>query len=161
MNLFQDHQLKIKKIINPNWLAGFISAEGCFFIQIEESSKKSLLESKPDEIKEKVRLRFQISQHFRDAALLNSFIEYFDCGNYYIRSSQNVGDFVVTKFSDINEKIIPFLGKYPIYGIKGLDYGDICELAELIKNKAHLTSSGLEQIKKIKVRMNRNRINYD
>jgi len=93
--------------------------------------------------------------------LLNSFIEYFDCGNYYIRSSQNVGDFVVTKFSDINEKIIPFLGKYPIYGIKGLDYGDICELAELIKNKAHLTSSGLEQIKKIKVRMNRNRINYD
>lgn len=93
--------------------------------------------------------------------MLNSFIEYFGCGYYYAHSNQNVGDFVVTKFSDINEKIIPFLGKYPILGIKGLDYEDICRLAELIKNKAHLTTSGLEQIKKIKARMNRNRINSD
>jgi len=32
--------------------------------------------------------KFQISQHFRDAVLLKSFIEYFDCENYYLRSSQ-------------------------------------------------------------------------
>ena len=85
--------------------------------------------------------------------MLKSFIEYFDCGNYYPRSSQNVGDFVVTKFSDINEKILPFFGKDPIYGVKSLDYIDICKLAELIKNKAHLTTSGLEQIKKNRLRV--------
>jgi len=33
-------------------------------------------------------------------------------------------------------------------GVKDLDYKDICKLAELIKNKAHLTREGLEQIKK-------------
>lgn len=150
--------LENKKILNSNWLAGFISAEGCFFIHIEKSSKALLPEYNPDDVKEKVRLRFQISQHVRDTALLNSFIEYFGCGNYYARSNQNVGDFVVTKFTDINEKIIPFLGKYPIFGVKDLDYKDICKLAELIKNKAHLTKEGLEQIKKIKAKMNRNRI---
>lgn len=42
-------------------------------------------------------------------------------------------------------------------GVKDLDYLDICKIAELIKNKAHLTISGMEEIKKIKAGMNRNR----
>jgi len=126
-----------------------------FFVHIEKVvSSESKTISK---IGEKVRLRFQISQHSRDEALLKSFIEYFDCGNYYPRSLQNVGDFVLTNFSDIHSKILPFFGKYPIYGVKGLDYIDICKLAKLIKNKARLTTSGLDQIKKIKAEMNRNR----
>jgi hypothetical protein len=141
-------------ILNPYWLGGFISAEGCFFIHIERVAKNV---AKSNSITERVRLRFQISQHFRDAALLKSFIEYFDCGNYYLRPNQNVGDFVVTKFSDIHEKILPFIEKYPIYGVKALDYRDICKLVELMKNKEHLTSLGLDEIKKIKEGMNRNR----
>jgi len=56
-----DHYLKIKKIKNSNWLAGFISAEDCFFIHIEKSFKALLPEYNPDDIQEKVRLRFQIS----------------------------------------------------------------------------------------------------
>lgn len=75
--------------------------------------------------------------------MLKSFIEYFYCGNYYLRYTQDVGDFIVTKFVDINEKI----GKYPIYGVKDLDYKDICKIGELMKNKAHLTTSGLEQLR--------------
>ena len=153
--------MKIKKIINPNWLAGFISAEGCFFIQIEESSKKSLLESKPDEIKEKVRLRFQISQHFRDAALLNSFIEYFDCGNYYLKSDKDLSEFVVEKFSNIFNNIIPFFKEYPIFGIKALDFADFCEAADIMKVGGHLTEDGLKKIMEIKARMNKNRIFND
>ena len=92
---------------------------------------------------EKVRIRFKISQHYRDAELLKSLIKYFDCGYYYPRSNQNVWDFVVTKFSDVNEKILPFFPKYPVRGVKDLDYLDICKIAELIKNKAHLTISAL------------------
>lgn len=40
-------------------------------------------------------------------------------------------------------------------GVKALDFADWCQVAELIKNKAHLTSSlregtkGLEEIKEI------------
>lgn len=53
-----------KYIINPYWLAGFIS-EGCFFIHIEKVVNK---EAKPNGKIEKVRLKFKISQHIRDAA---------------------------------------------------------------------------------------------
>lgn len=64
--------------------------------------------------------------------LLKRFIEYFDCDNYYLRYSQDVGDFIVTKFLDINEKILPFFVKYPVYGVKGLDCKNICKIPELM-----------------------------
>ena len=56
-----------------------------------------------------------------------------------------------------SDKIIPFFEKYPIKGVKALDYADFCKVAELMKNKAHLTEHGLEEIRKIKSGMNRGR----
>ena len=62
-----------------------------------------------------------------------------------------------TKFSDINEKIIPFFSKHPIAGIKLLDFVDWCKAAEIIKAKDHLTEDGVNQIIKIKAGMNKGR----
>ena len=102
-----------------------------------------------------VSLEFKITQNNRDEQLMKNFISYFQAGRYY-----NIGDaldFRVTKLSDIADKIIPFFDKYPIIGIKAQDFSDFKQAVELIKNKAHLTFEGLEQIKKIKERMNRGR----
>ena len=55
-----------------------------------------------------VRLRFQFTQHFRDELLLKNFIEFFGCGNYYLRLDQKAGDFLVTNFSDIDGKNLVF-----------------------------------------------------
>ena len=68
------------------------------------------------------------------------------------KSSVNAStvDFTVVSFLDNHEKIIPFLNKYPMVGVKVLDFLDFCKVAELIKNKEHLTLEGLEKIKKIK-----------
>jgi hypothetical protein len=82
---------------------------------------------------------------------------YLNCGRYYPKSNSEVGDFVVSKLSDIIGKIIPFFEKYPILGVKCLDFKDFCKASELIKNKAHLTNLGLDQIKEIKAAMNRGR----
>jgi hypothetical protein len=41
--------------------------------------------------------------------------------------------------------------------VKALDFADFCEVAELIKNKVHLTSEGLKKIHIIKAGMNRGR----
>ena len=54
--------------------------------------------------------------------------------------------------------MIPLFNEYKIESIKSLDYLDFCKVAELVNNKAHLTKEGLEQIRKIKFSMNRNRI---
>ena len=54
-------------------------------------------------------------------------------------------NFVVTKFKDISEKSL-FFDKYPIQGIKLLDFLDFKEITGLIKNKTHLTKEGLREI---------------
>ena len=63
----------------------------------------------------------------------------------------------VTKFEDLVNKIIPLFQKYPIRGVKALDFSDFCRAVSLMKDKKHLTVEGLEQIRKIKAGMNRGR----
>lgn len=136
--------------VEPYWLVGFTSGEGCFFINMIKSKSK---------LNEQVQLVFQITQHTRDEILMKNLISYFGCGYIKVKTSSKFSwlDFVVTKFSDIDEKIIPFFKKYGIFGVKLEDFEDWSKAAELVKNKTHLTSSGLEEIWKIKTGMNRGR----
>ena len=63
----------------------------------------------------------------------------------------------VSNIKDINEKIVPFLNKYPIYGEKYLDFSDFCKALDIIKVKKHLKKEGLEQLRTIKSGMNTGR----
>jgi len=136
-------------IPDPNWIAGFTSAEGCFYIRLTKS--KSHLTGF------QVLLIFYLTQHHRDRELMKRLVSYFECGRYSLRKNKLAGDFEVKKFSDIIQKIIPLFSKYPIEGVKHQDFLDFCFVAELIKKKAHLTNEGIEEIRKIKSRMNINR----
>ena len=53
----------------------------------------------------------------------------------------------------------PFFNEYPILGVKSLDFADFKKVAELVKNKEHLTESGFSEILKIVQQMNLDR-NY-
>lgn len=139
-----------KKIKDPLWLAGFASGEACFYIGIFQSSSTK--------VKAQVQLNFQIAQNSRDTELLKNLIEFLDCGIYRERKKVLVGYYYVVKFSDLKNKIIPFFQKYCIKGVKSKDFADFCEVVELMENKAHLTPKGLDQIGKIKERMNIGRI---
>ena len=67
---------------------------------------------------------------------------------------------------DIFEKIVPFFNKYKaspslrgegggqVLGVKSEDFNSWCKAVELIKDKKHLTSKGLEEIRQIKSKMN-------
>ena len=135
-------------IKDPYWLAGFIAAESCFMVNITKFAGRFY-----------VKLLFIISQHERDKELLASFIDYLGCGNVY--KKKTTFDYVVSKFTDIEDKIIPFLNNYPSLlkrgGVKSLDFDDWCLVAKIIKDKKHLTPEGLEHIKQIKARMNKGR----
>jgi hypothetical protein len=63
--------------------------ERCFLVSIRKSTSSKF--------GSQVRLRFQITQHSRDASLLKSFEKYLGCGGVYKRS-ENAVDFIVTKF---------------------------------------------------------------
>jgi len=87
---------------------------------------------------------------------MRSLTIYLSCGNTY-RDRESF-KFVVRKFRDITQKIIPLFQKNPVKGVKALDFADFCQVADLMKEKKHLTKEGLEKIKQIKARMNRGRI---
>jgi hypothetical protein len=142
----------LSSIPHPNWLVGFVDAEGCFYVNIKKSNNPA---SKPQ-----VLLAFSISQHSRDEVLLSKIIKYLGCGSLEKPVTRlSTIAFVVYKFSDISDKIIPFFHKYPLLGVKFLDYSNFSQVALLMKNKAHLTAEGLEQIRLIKLGMNKGRIN--
>lgn len=142
----------IKSIINydPYWLAGFTSAEGSFLIKKFNSKTK---------VGVAFRLVFQLVQHARDEKLIKSLIVYFGCGNIY-KSNDAAFVYQVSKFSDIYDKIIPFFNKHQIQGVKLMDYLDWCQVAELMKNKAHTTQKGLENINQIKAKINKGRSSF-
>lgn len=89
---------------------------------------------------------------------MKDLVKHFSCGNYYPRSTRNSGEFKTSTFSDVLNKIIPFFEKYPIVGVKYLDYLDFCQVAELMKEAKHLTKDGLEEIRIIKEGMNSGRL---
>ena len=142
-----------KVIPHPEWFAGFTSAEGCFLIEVDQSSSYKY------KLGLNVRLRFQVTQHNRDEQFLKSFISYLKCGRHEIKvkGDDGFGNFCVTKFSDIYEKIIPFFNKHSIKGVKYKDYIDWCKAAKIMSTKSHLTKEGSEEIIKIKEGMNKRR----
>ena len=135
------------EIIEGNWISGFTSGEGCFHIRIKPSPKYKL--------GAQVSLLFKISQHERDKELMKSFIDYFNCGS--ISKNSTWIDYTVVKQEDLLLKIIPFFDKYQIVGVKHQDFLDFKKVAELIRVKDHLTTSGLNKIKLIKEGMNKGR----
>jgi hypothetical protein len=136
-------------IINPYWLAGLTSGNGCFYVSLRNSlttvSGKSVV------------LKFQIVQHSRDIELIKWLISTLKCGRVELDLKQSAVYFVVTNFKDIFDKIIPLFDKHKIKGVKSWDYEDFKKVAILIHDKNHLSEKGLSNIKSIKSNMNLNR----
>lgn len=117
---------------DPNWLAGFTSGEGCFFI--------SILKSSTCKTGKAVILKFQIAQHSRDTELMESLITTLGCGKIELNLARSAVYFLVTRYQDTIHKVIPFFDKYLLKGVK---VSDLKKVAILMSNKAHLTEQGL------------------
>jgi hypothetical protein len=136
----------INKDLDPNWIAGLASGDGCFYISIRNSPTTKLGKS--------VVLRFQITQHSKDIRLIEMLISTLKCGKIQLALAQSTVNYVVVRFQDIFERIIPLFDRHPIKGIKSLDFADFKKIANLMYNKDHLTKQGLSEISRIKLNMN-------
>ena len=141
--------IKTENIPDGNWISGFVSGEGNFDVRI--------LQQLSNKIGYRVQLRFRISQHERDSLLMESLIKYLGSGRLYKYSGKPAVVLTVFKFSDVINNIIPFFEKYPILGVKQLDYLDWCKVAKLVNDGYHLKHEGLNSITEIKSGMNRGR----
>lgn len=133
--------------LHPQWVAGFISGEGSFTVDVRKSVGYK--------IGERVSLGFRFNQHIRDESLIRSFVDYFGCGSYF--SYKDYAEYKCQAFQCNYDIIIPFFQKYHVLGVKSQDFSDWCKIADIIKTQAHLTEEGLSRIKEIKARMNKGR----
>ena len=142
--------IKTTSIPDPNWIAGFVSGEGNFDAGIRKSTNI---------IGSRVYLRFRLTQHARDTQLMELIIQYLGVGRLEKDSRKPIVYLIVGNISDLTQKIIPFFNKYPIMGIKYLDYQDWCQIAHLITLGSHLTNEAFEKIRQIEFKMNKGRKN--
>jgi hypothetical protein len=138
-------ELKLSNYLNSHWLSGFITAEGSFFISIYSNEKRKAGYA--------VSLVFSLSQDLRDLELLNRLVNYLGCGIVREHPNRNTAELIITKNEDINLKLIKFLIKFPLSGVKLLDFERFKQVSFLIENKMHLTQDGIELIKTIKDKM--------
>ena len=83
-------------------------------------------------------------------------IECLGSGNVY--NDSNSVQLIIANYKDLTDKVIPFFDKYKIIGVKLEDYQDFKKVIEVIRSENHLTSEGLENIRKLILGMNKNRI---
>jgi hypothetical protein len=144
--------------ITNEWLLGFVDGEGCFHIGI--NNNKSMRLGK------QIIPEFTIVQHVRDVNLLYSIKDYLKCG--IVQSNRGKNDiklnqsprwcYRVRAIKDLNQIIIPFFDKHSLLTTKQKDFLDFKTVVNMINLRKHLTLEGLERIKYIKNRMNKNRI---
>ena len=129
-----------QKILDPYWLAGFASGEGCFLV--------TLIKTTSNQLGYWVQLSFQLTQHTRDIELINNLKEYLDCGQTTVYDNHNFIKYVVSNISDIMEKVLPFFDKYSIVGVKSQDYEDFKQVVLMVKDKKPWTSDPQRGFKK-------------
>lgn len=132
-------------LLDPNWISGFVSAEGNFDVRMPSTNSK---------LGTRVQLRFRISQHSRDTRLLEKIAEYFGSGKVYKYSGKSAVSYSTVDFTNITHVIIPFFNNNSIIGIKLYDYLDWCKIHSLMINRSHLTAEGIISIREIKSGMN-------
>ena len=122
--------------LDPNWVTGFVDAEGCFSVIIEISK----------DLKRKVKVSFEINLHKKDTDILYKIQSFFGIGAVYTRQDKPISWYRVTNIANINNIIIPHFTLYPLISKKKGDFLLWSKVVEIISNKNHLTEDGFLKI---------------
>ena len=126
----------IKNKLDPDWVTGFVDAEGCFSVIIEI----------PEPSKWKVRVSFEINLHEKDKDILYEIQYFFGVGAVYHRADRKKSVYRVTNATYMKNVIIPHFINYPLISKKGIDFLLWSKVVEIILNKDHLTKEGFTKI---------------
>ena len=152
-------------ILEPEWIEGFIDGEGSFQCEMNlpiNNLDIGYIDRKDS--KNSVNFSLQIKQNNHDVAVLNAIKKFFQYG--YLKPKYDIKNIEATLNAPRDttalwirnfEVVCRFIDQYPLYTVKRLDYLDWKRLISLKKINAHLTSEGLNIMKKIKSNMNTNR----
>jgi LAGLIDADG endonuclease len=131
--------------LNAQWVVGFVAAEGCFHIGINQNKEMKL--------KVQVLPEFTVVQHEVDQQVLYALKAYFGCG--VVRKNHGTRlCYRVRGHENLLSKIIPFFEKHPLKTRKHVDFEKFRKVVLLMEKREHLSADGLEKIQQIKETMN-------
>lgn len=135
-----------------SWIVGFTDGEGCFSISIfRNNTSKHGWQVFPE---------FVITQGEKSLSALELFEEYFGCGKIFVNKrydnhSEHLYRYCVRSVKELRERVIPFFNTHRLMTAKQNDFAIFAEVVEMIAEKQHLTSAGLQKIAKKIEHMNR------
>jgi len=129
--------------LNPWFVTGFTDAEGCFALAIRKKNGRFYCEP-----------RFAISLHNRDLSLLKEIQDYFCGAGSIVKHGKDSSQYVITSVKQLSTTILTHFDSYPLITQKYADYCLFKMAVDLIKNKAHLTTEGLEKVVAIRKSLN-------
>jgi hypothetical protein len=131
----------------PNWVVGFVDGEGSFMVNLRSAGDvKSGFQ---------VIATFVITLHEKDIALLHGIESFFGVGKVRSYSKQGFVVYSVSALKDLANVIIPFFEKYPLLTQKRADFLLFKSVVELMSNKEHLNTQGIQKILSIKSVLNK------
>ena len=135
-----------------SWIVGFTDGEGCFSISIfRNNTSKHGWQVFPE---------FVITQGEKSLSALELFEEYFRCGKIFVNKrydnhSEHLYRYCVRSVEELRGRVIPFFKANRLRTAKQNDFAIFAEVVEMIAERQHLTSAGLQRIAKKIERMNR------
>jgi len=133
-------------ILDPNWVTGFVDAEGCFTTTLRnDKNYKTGWAIVP---------AFKIKLHKKDKELLNKIKSYFkEAGTIW--NNNRAVYYTVCDKNEIMKVIIPHFEKYPLITQKQADFILFKNIMELVNKGKHLDINFLEEIINIKASLNK------
>ena len=147
-----DYSGRTKPVVSEDYIVGLTDGEGCFYVNVSESSRYKT--------GSKVELHFHIKLNERDRGLLEKVKNTLDCGNVYFQNEKRKNHaqcyrYTVASHRDIIGTKIPFFKEYPLQSAsKQLSFNLFSEIAVMVYSGKHLTKEGVAEIKKLKHKMN-------
>ncbi len=149
--------------INSNaWLSGFIDADGSFDVKVREKSYDG-------KGKNKVESRIRIEQRIIDPntklsyySVIKSIASSFNVELNTSFHNEDIEYYIISVTSPAKLKtLINYLDTYPLFSSKLLNYLDFKFCVNLMLSRKHLTEQGRDNIKTIKIGINRKRTYYN
>lgn len=126
---------------------GFVDGEGSFMVNLRSAGDvKSGFQ---------VIATFVITLHEKDIALLHGIESFFGVGKVRSYSKHGFVVYSVSALKDLANVIIPFFEKYPLLTQKRADFLLFKSVVELMSNKEHLNTQGIQNIMSIKSVLNK------
>lgn len=136
-----------QKKLHPQYIAGFIDAEGSFSISVGKNKTTSRgLEVRPE---------FEVELRADDQEILERLLITIGCGKIYDCSYERYGwyphvKYKITSIKDMKKYLFPFLDKTSLQAKKVKTYNLFKEIVMMMYKKEHLTDQGFKKIIKLR-----------